>query len=153
MRYGIGAATSWRRGCAVGVLALFAWTLWTFVAFERSTGARSVANLETCPFTMPPVKATRSSAFRYDVGVLAIFKGEARYLAEWLDYHTLIGVQHFWLATNDCEDEAPANASLAPYIAAGRVTLIRTYVCARGFQREAYNRVANELNQNNEVEW
>ena len=35
--------------------------------------------------------------FLYDLAVAAIFKDEARYLKEWLDYHLLAGVEHFYL--------------------------------------------------------
>ena len=35
--------------------------------------------------------------FLYDLAVVAIFKDEARYLKEWLDYHLLAGVEHFYL--------------------------------------------------------
>jgi len=27
-----------------------------------------------------------------------------RFLPEWLEYHHLIGVQHFYLVSNDCDD-------------------------------------------------
>ncbi|KIC71464.1 hypothetical protein DB44_DM00010, partial [Candidatus Protochlamydia amoebophila] len=31
----------------------------------------------------------------YDLSVCAIFKNEAPYLKEWIEYHRLIGVKHF----------------------------------------------------------
>lgn len=48
-----------------------------------------------------------------------------RYLEEWLEYHMLIGVQHFFLMSNECDtDEAEAaKALLQPYIHRGVVSL------------------------------
>ena len=52
--------------------------------------------------------------------IAAIFKNENAYLKEWLEYHRLVGVDHFHLYDNDCGDEA--RALLAPYEQAGVVT-------------------------------
>ena len=59
--------------------------------------------------------------FPYDLAVAAIFKDEARYLKEWLDYHLLAGVEHFYFYNNDSSDEYAE--VLAPYVEAGLVTL------------------------------
>ena len=59
--------------------------------------------------------------FPYDLAVTAIFKNEARYLKEWLDYHLLAGVEHFYLYNNDSIDNFAQ--VLAPYVAANFVTL------------------------------
>ena len=60
--------------------------------------------------------------FPYDLAVTAIFKDEARYLKEWLDYHLLAGVDHFYLYNNNSSDNF--KEVLAPYVAANLVTLI-----------------------------
>ena len=52
--------------------------------------------------------------FLYDLAVTAIFKNEAPYLKEWIDYHLLAGVEHFYLYKE----------VLAPYIEKNLVTLI-----------------------------
>ena len=59
--------------------------------------------------------------FRYNLAVVAIFKDEARYLKEWLDYHLLAGVEHFYLYNNDSSDDFAQ--VLAPYVDAKLVTL------------------------------
>ena len=59
--------------------------------------------------------------FRYDLAVAAIFKDEARYLREWIDYHLLAGVEHFYLYNNDSSDDYAE--VLAPYVATNIVTL------------------------------
>ena len=60
--------------------------------------------------------------FPYDLAVVAIFKDEAPYLAEWLDYHLLAGVEHFYLYNNDSTDNYAE--IIAPYVAANLVTPI-----------------------------
>ena len=59
--------------------------------------------------------------FLYDLAVVAIFKDEARYLKEWLDYHLLAGVEHFYLYNNDSSDDFAE--VLAPYVESKLVTL------------------------------
>ena len=59
--------------------------------------------------------------FRYDLAVVAIFKDEGKYLKEWLDYHLLAGVEHFYLYNNDSSDDYAE--ILAPYVKANLVTL------------------------------
>lgn len=58
--------------------------------------------------------------FLYDLAVVAILKNEGRYLKEWLDYHLLAGVEHFYLYNNDSTDNY--NEIIAPYVDAGLVT-------------------------------
>ena len=59
--------------------------------------------------------------FLYDLAVAAIFKDEAPYLKEWLDYHLLAGVEHFYLYNNDSSDNY--KEVLAPYVEKNLVTL------------------------------
>lgn len=58
--------------------------------------------------------------FLYDVAVVAILKNEGHYIKEWLDYHLLAGVDHFYLYDNDSSDNY--NEIIAPYVEAGLVT-------------------------------
>ena len=39
------------------------------------------------------------------LSVCAIYKNEARYLAEWLEFHLLAGVEHLFLYNNDSTDD------------------------------------------------
>ncbi|MBQ3727822.1 MAG: glycosyltransferase family 92 protein [Selenomonadaceae bacterium] len=73
--------------------------------------------------------------FLYDLAVVAIFKDEARYLKEWLDYHLLAGVEHFYLYNNDSSDDF--RKVLAPYVEENLVTLID--LPGRVMQMPAYN--------------
>lgn len=59
---------------------------------------------------------------KYDLSIVAIFKDEAPYFKEWIEYHQLVGVQHFYLYNNGSSDNF--NESLEPYVANGLVTLV-----------------------------
>ena len=73
--------------------------------------------------------------FLHDLAVVAIIKNEGHYLKEWLDYHLLAGVGHFYLYDNDATDNQAEVA--APYVEAGLVD----YFPAPGnlMQHYAYN--------------
>lgn len=58
---------------------------------------------------------------KYTLSICAVFKNEARYLKEWIEYHQLVGVDHFYLYTNNTSDRS-LNV-LRPYIKKGVVTL------------------------------
>ena len=58
---------------------------------------------------------------KYDVAVCMIFKNEAPYLKEWIEYHRLIGVQHFYLCSHNSHDQY--KAILKPLIKKGIVEL------------------------------
>ena len=58
----------------------------------------------------------------YNLSLCSIFKNEAPFLVEWLEYHLLIGVDHFYLYNNNSTDEF--KLKLAPYIDKGIVTLV-----------------------------
>ncbi|MBR1646875.1 MAG: glycosyltransferase family 92 protein [Selenomonadaceae bacterium] len=77
--------------------------------------------------------------FPYNLVVVAIFKDEAPYLREWLDYHLLAGVEHFYLYNNDSSDDY--EKILAPYVEANLVTLIDW--SGKLMQMPAYNDALN----------
>ena len=60
--------------------------------------------------------------FLYDLAVVAILKNEGKYLREWLDYHLVAGVDHFYLYDNDSTDNQAEVAK--PYVEAGLVDYI-----------------------------
>jgi hypothetical protein len=55
------------------------------------------------------------------LAVCAIFRDEAPYLAEWIAFHRLVGVEHFFLYDNGSTDHP--ERVLGPYVAAGCVSL------------------------------
>ena len=59
---------------------------------------------------------------KYDLVICAIFKDEELFLKEWIEYHKLVGVQHFYLYDNGSSDSSLE--ILKPYIKAKEVDLI-----------------------------
>lgn len=58
---------------------------------------------------------------KYHTAIVAFFKNEEPYLREWIEYHRLIGIDHFYLydhQSSDCSFDV-----LQPYIHQGLVTL------------------------------
>ncbi len=82
--------------------------------------------------------------FRYKVALCLIFKDEGPYLKEWLDYHILIGIDHFYLYNNNSTDNYLE--ILSPYIEQGIVTLIdfpEKYAQVKAY-RLCYEAASNE---------
>jgi hypothetical protein len=59
---------------------------------------------------------------RYDLTIASVFQNEAPYLKEWIEFHRMIGVQHFVLVNDRSTDDFMA--VLEPYIEAGEVELL-----------------------------
>lgn len=59
---------------------------------------------------------------KYNVSICAIFRNEAKYLKEWINFHLIVGVNHFYLYNNFSEDDYLT--VLQPFIDAKQVTLI-----------------------------
>ena len=64
----------------------------------------------------------KQPAKKHFLSICAIFKNEGRFLAEWLNYYLLAGVDHFYLYDNGSDDDGAE--VLRPYIDKGLVTLI-----------------------------
>jgi hypothetical protein len=104
---------------------------------------------------LPEVRpAPRPACFPVDgvcvphyLSILALVKNETAYLAEWLEYHLIVGVDKFWIVDNDSSDNP--GAFLAPYIAAGLVNF--TSWPGRGQHYQIYHALCPMLN--NETFW
>ncbi len=59
---------------------------------------------------------------KHTLSVCAIVKNEAKYLKEWIEFHRLVGVDHFYLYNNGNIDSV--QKVLSPYIRKGIVTFI-----------------------------
>lgn len=59
---------------------------------------------------------------KYNLSIGAIFKNEAPWFKEWIEYHKLVGVDHFYLYNNGSTDNYLE--VLDPYIKSGSVTLV-----------------------------
>ena len=62
--------------------------LWTFLRYIRYAASSLCLSMQG--------KAIKKQK-KYTVAVCAIFKNEGIFLKEWLEYHLLIGVEHFYL--------------------------------------------------------
>ena len=59
---------------------------------------------------------------RYRFSLVLIFKDEAPYLEEWIEFHLMLGVDHFYLYQNNSTDNY--QEVLKPYIKDEKLTLI-----------------------------
>lgn len=59
---------------------------------------------------------------KYNISLCLIFKNEAPFLKEWLDYHITVGIDHFYLYNNNSDDNYLE--IIQPYIDKGYITLI-----------------------------
>ncbi len=64
----------------------------------------------------------RCKTKKYYVSICGIFKNEAKYLREWIEFHRIVGVEHFYLYNNFSSDNYME--ILQPYIDSKVVTLI-----------------------------
>ena len=60
---------------------------------------------------------------KYTLSIASVIRNEAKYLKEWIEFHRLIGVDHFYLYNNNSTDRL--YRVLNPYIRKGIVTLIQ----------------------------
>ena len=60
---------------------------------------------------------------KYNVSICAIFKNEANYLKEWIEFNHLVGVDHFYLYNNNSDDNYLE--IIKSYVENGLVTLIQ----------------------------
>lgn len=58
---------------------------------------------------------------KYFCSICGIFKNEGLYLKEWIEFHLLVGINHFYLYNNFSDDDY--DTVLAPYIETGIVDL------------------------------
>jgi Glycosyltransferase family 92 len=69
-------------------------------------------------YALPAVHRTQP---QHGLAIVAIVKNEAAYIAEWAEFHLMLGVNHIFLYDNDSTDDTAR--VLAPYIAEGCVTI------------------------------
>lgn len=77
-----------------------------------------------------------SGGAKYYFSICAIFKDESLSIKEWIEYHKLIGVEHFYLYNNNSTDSSVS--ILQEYVEEGGVTLIDWNVMPPA-QAAAYN--------------
>lgn len=80
-------------------------------------------------------EVAQNKKFKYNVSIVAIAKNEGIYFKEWIEYHKLIGIEHFYIYNNESTDNT--KEVLAPYIREGLVTF--TDFPGKEKQGAAYN--------------
>ncbi len=89
---------------------------------------------------------------KYDLAICAIFKNEGRYLQEWIEYHQMVGVKHFYLYDNDSTDDTRI---LQKYLDEGIITLNKisgnSYETGVDYQYQYRNHFLKTYGD--EVEW
>lgn len=73
----------------------------------------------------------------YTLSICAIFQDEAPYLKEWIEYHRLLGVEHFYLTNHASQDNF--REVLLPYIQEGLVELKEEH--AKGDDFESFHAI------------
>lgn len=68
------------------------------------------------------ITAGQLNCYKYTVSICAMFQDEALYLKEWIEFHKLAGVSHFYLYNNFSTDNYAE--VLAPYIEKNEVEVI-----------------------------
>lgn len=72
-------------------------------------------------FQFPNIEAAIKKKYKYQIAAYAMFQNEAEWLKEWIEYHQLIGIEHFYLFDNGSTDNF--EEILKPYIKKGLVEL------------------------------
>lgn len=67
------------------------------------------------------VKKKNFEPKKYHISICGCFKNEARFLKEWIEYHLMMGVDHFYLYNNNSDDNY--KEVLKNYVDRGIVTL------------------------------
>lgn len=82
---------------------------------RRLVGKKPAASLYDLPHH-------RRDTPQQGLAIVAIMKNEAAYVAEWAEFHFMLGVQHIFIYDNDSTDNTAE--ILAPFIREGLVTIV-----------------------------
>ena len=92
-------------------------------------------------------ETSENMSFPYFISLACIIKNEAPYLKEWIEYHKLIGVEHFYVYDNESDDNT--KEVLQPYIDSGILTYL--FFPGRDMQDVAYEHCSKHFGQ--ETKW
>lgn len=85
--------------------------------------------------------------FKYYLSAVICIKDEGAYMQEWIEYHLLQGVEHFYIYNNNGTDNT--QEILKPYIQKGLITWIN--FPGKGVQKVIYNDAVEKFK--NETRW
>jgi hypothetical protein len=93
--------------------------------------------------------------YKWEFAAVTMFQNEAPYLKEWIEFHKLVGAQHFYLYNNLSTDDY--KTVLKPYIKSGEVELIDwsyPHGTPDNFNKMATNAFKDALNRaKGKVKW
>lgn len=95
-----------------------------------------------------PLFFTLKDRPKYYLSICAIFRNEARFLKEWIEFHRMIGVEHFYLFNHLSEDHY--EEILKPYVKKGIVEFFewpyepKNHKQWNKIQCNAYNKILKE---------
>ncbi len=78
----------------------------------------ATTTINTTPAT-PPIEITKK---KYELCIASMFQNEASRLKEWIEYHHIAGIEHFYLYNNESNDNWQEVVS--PYVQRGLVEII-----------------------------
>lgn len=132
-----------------------------FIALITMFSFCSIAEAMEIPNLKNPFQSDERSKIKfkkpknpYDLSICAIFQDEGAFLKEWIEYHLIVGVQHFYLYNNNSHDNYVE--ILAPYVTDGIVELVDWPSAVEGEswltdQRKAYNHCIEQCT--NKTRW
>jgi hypothetical protein len=62
---------------------------------------------------------------KYALSITTLIKYEAQFMAEWIDHHLRVGVEHFYIYDNNAENDSPIRKAVESYIKKGIATYIQ----------------------------
>ena len=96
--------------------------------------------------TLPNVTVEENDGSQFhQISIVAIVKNEALYIREWIEYHLIIGVEHFYIYDNESNDDL--RSILDFYIKKGIVSYI--FCPGTTMQMPAYNDASVRFRKNN----
>lgn len=88
--------------------------------FKATTGIATSKAAQHDLYKLPDIASDETP--QSGIAIVTVVKDEAPYLAEWLEFHLMLGARHIYIYDNGSMDDT--SLILAPYIRDGIVTLI-----------------------------
>lgn len=99
---------------------------------------------------VPAQCRTTAIAPEHELSIMAMVYNEATYIKEWIDFHQLLGVDHFYIYDDESTDDLAA--VLAPYISLGLVSVVAwsssSYPLGANGQTHAYAHAISNFGHN-----
>ncbi len=83
--------------------------------------------------TPPQIEATKK---KYELSIAAMFQNEASRLKEWIEYHRIVGVEHFYLYNDRSTDNW--QDVIAPYVKEGLIEIFDWPTTSRSSYYDSY---------------